>query len=471
MTAKRFNEVRRRNFIKAIGSTGAAGMIAGCSGQGGNTTTSSNGGNSGSPDGSSSKWPDLRGHSIHFVGAEGSEAAKRYWNKVNSAFSEATGAKVNMEYAGSVTGNRLAQLIQAGNPPELYNSTEVQASNLAVQNAIVPVTDVMDKVINRMGQPMDFQSVVYESDHYYVPFFGNASQYWYRTDLGIDIVPDTWDKVLEYTKQADKVNAVQNGTIVSAGPGFDTQRTALTWGWSAGAKVAERDSNGEVQVALHKKYRSNWVEALGFMDNLHQYSPTASDSGWSMIGNGIQSSLCAGNWYGGGRPIQYAVENDRPFASSVQSVLTPENANRIGQGSGNGLIVPKGSDTEAAMTYIDFLMTTDQIIDLAFDIAPVHNALIYPKLKNTSQYKKKIEALPEAYKGEGQLNRSILEAPANARSYPTETSPPNPYAGALADSLLISQMVQEVLLQDVNPGTAVDKYGEELQDVLDSTRM
>lgn len=480
MVSNKPSRKSRRKVIKALGATAVTGAMAGCAGDDGEDTegtddpgddTNGNGGTTaGTP--SNGEWPDLSGRSLHYVGAEGSAAAQAFWSSINSAFTEATGAAVNMEYAGTVTGDRLAQLIQAGDPPELYNGTEVQAANLAVQGAVEPLTDVMDLIIEELGEPYDFQRVVVDGEDYYAPFFGNTSQFWYRTDLGIDVVPDTWDNVLEYAGQAHELDETEFGTVVSAGPGFDTQRTALTWAWSAGGQVTDYDSNDEIQIEVHGEYRDNWIEALEFMDNLHEYSPTASDSGWSLIGNAIQSELAACNWYGGGRPIQFAVENDRSFASNVRSVITPENQTRLGQGSGNGIIIPSNSDDEAAKVYLEFLMTSaERVLDLTFDIAPVHNAPVWDNLRDFDYYQEKVDALPDEYGTvDDQLQTSLVDAPANAMSYPTEVQPPNPYAGALADSLLVSEMVQEVLLNDVDPGQAVDTYGTELQQVLDDTR-
>jgi multiple sugar transport system substrate-binding protein len=68
-------------------------------------------------------------------------------------FTEETGIEARMEYSGMSGSqeNRLATLVQSGDPPGMNTSTFDQVADLWASDQLAEVTDVMDQVQSEAG--------------------------------------------------------------------------------------------------------------------------------------------------------------------------------------------------------------------------------------------------------------------------------------------------------------------------------
>lgn len=491
----------RRAVLKAIGGTTGAAALAGCSG--GGDTGDGTSGDGGSGDGSSGGSGDggdsdsggsdsqattsksgssLEGREVHMLLGEASPEIKEFWDGVTSDFKEETGAEVNLEFTGvgQDAKQRVIQLIQAGDPPELFNANIASAWNLAYQDAIAPINEVFENTTDRFDQPYEWTRLQDEDGNdLFLAWWLNNSTWFYRDDIADGLVPDSAEKALEYAKRADQSDKVKNGTLVVAGTDWATQGHTKSWAYNHGGTICTRDSNGEVQVAIHQAHRDNWIETMNFLKELHQYSPEAADASWGDLMHGIQSGVCATNWYGGARPKNRACSNNREFGENVHPIpgLPPTSHDirgrqGLGHGDSDGMVALKDADVEAAKAFLSFFMKAEYIIPLAFNVSPVQNVPAYPSIIEMSEFQQGLETFQQNNQfgtcwTMEDLMTSYREVPKHALSLPGETEPANPFIGPLAHELQLATLTQDVLIKDMDPGQAVDKNGQELQSTLD----
>ena len=118
MTRKQLSDTSRRRVLQGTGA-GAAAMLAGCLGGGGGDGNGGNGGNGGGG-ADPTELPD-----VFMLTDYNNEPWQGKWEDLSGSFTEETDIGVNIEYSG-MSGqqeNRLATLIQSGNPPDVNTST------------------------------------------------------------------------------------------------------------------------------------------------------------------------------------------------------------------------------------------------------------------------------------------------------------------------------------------------------------
>jgi ABC-type glycerol-3-phosphate transport system substrate-binding protein len=81
---------------------------------------------------------------VLFVSEESNPKAIAVYDKINADFKKETGIEVTMEYPGFANiAKRVATLIAAGTPPEIVWYGAGQAMNLAMENQLADVGDVL----------------------------------------------------------------------------------------------------------------------------------------------------------------------------------------------------------------------------------------------------------------------------------------------------------------------------------------
>ena len=81
---------------------------------------------------------------VLFVSEESNPKAIAVYDQINADFKNETGIEVRMEYPGFANiAKRVATLIAAGTPPEIVWYGAGQAMNLAIENQLVDVADVI----------------------------------------------------------------------------------------------------------------------------------------------------------------------------------------------------------------------------------------------------------------------------------------------------------------------------------------
>lgn len=460
--------IDRRSVLKVtgasiIGTSSFAGCLGNSSGAGSNGSTTS-GGSTGSGSSSSS---DLSGKSLHFVTDESNPSAQKFLKQVGSSFESKTGASVKMEFVGrgSSGSERVIQLLQAGDPPEIFTANQSQAISWAIRGILAPVDKPLATGEERLGElPGENARTILEGNEYSVPFGANAGCYWYRADVVEDTVPSTWENTLAFAEKADGKSGLK-GSYVPAGSDSSTTYHFLNWLYSNEGTIAKRE-NGEIQIAVgDSENRSRWVETMNFIKELHQYSPDATDSTWSTMIQAIPNETSASNWYGGARPKVQAAKADKPFAADLHPVPMPKNRQRVGDGSADGFVTFKGADTEVAHAFLEFFLQMENMVKLPFELAPVHVVSPWPTVVSSDAWKQNIDQLPDAW-SKDDIQTYMVDVMESYQSVSQETEPPNPYAESLLGSNHITNFVQEVLINDKNPDNIVDDYASKLETTL-----
>lgn len=464
----------RRTYLTTIGAATTAGL-AGCGGQsdsGGDTTTTTSGSGGTTTTASNGEWPDLSGTEVHIVIDETSDAVKNYYNGVGQGFKQATGATLNIEYVGrNVSGvQRVTQLLQAGDPPELFAMNQNNATAFELQGVLEPVTETVSEIEGRLGEAD--KRVEFKGEQWLVPTFFNITTWFWRGDLaeqvGMDRRPDwTWESALEYARKVNEIDGMQ-GIYIPTGSG--PHAVSMFWAWlntNGGSLVSWQDDKIAVNFDEGSS-RDRMVEVLNFLNDAHQYSPVASDSGYGTWARSIPNQVSASVNYIGYRPKMYAVQDGRDFAADVHASQMPGKRSRTTDGNVDGLGVFKGANTEAAKTFLRFLTQMENLVDL-YKINPVHDIPPYPEVRNSDAYNSFLGTLPDAYT-EADTKAYQEEVASNFEISINGTDPANPYAGTIAGADAIPNMMQAVILDDENPDSVIDQYAEQLQGTLDQAQ-
>lgn len=463
----------RRSYLTTIGSVSAAGL-AGCAGQNDpDTETEGEGGSGGATTGTTNgEWPDLSGTEVHIVIDETSDAVKNYYNGVGNGFTEATGASINIEYVGrNVSGvQRVTQLLQAGDPPEIFSMNQNNATAFELQGVLEPVTDTVEEIEGRLGEAD--KHVEFENEQWLVPSFFNITTWFWRGDLaeevGMDRRPDwTWENTLQYAKEVNKMDGM-HGIYVPTGTGPHAVSMFMAWLNTNDGSLAEWN-NDKISVNFNKgENRTRMIELLDFLKEAHQYSPVASDSGYGTWARSIPNRVSASVNYIGYRPKMYAIQDEREFAADVHAAQMPKKRSRTTDGNVDGFGVFKGGNTEAAKAFIRYLTQMENLVDL-YKINPVHDIPPYPEVRNSDAYNSFLNTLPDMYTEED-TRAYQEEVVSNFEISINGTDPANPYAGTIAGADAVPNMMQAVLLDDENPDTVIDQYAEQLQGTLDQAQ-
>jgi len=415
----------------------------------------------------SDEWPDHSGKELHFVTDENSSQMQKFFKKVGKEFESATGAKVKMEFGqqGSSAEQRLSQLIQAGNPPDLFTTSMSQGTQLVYgENILRPMNSVLDGIADKYSDPIPGARLTQDGDDYLVPWTASGDALWYRADL-FDEPPETWDDMLAQAKAHDNPNGTR-AHFQPAAPGFCTLIILLSWAYSNDSRIAQ-NNNGEVEIVMgEKKYQERWVETLDFMKELHQYSPLAADASCAQQVQAVGSGSAASTLYPARVKIN-AIDTKPDMAKNLHPTLIPKNRSNTTNGVVEGLISFKGSNGDVADTYISFLFQEDYLIQF-YSTTPVHLGPPYKAIQNSDAYQKMLDNLPSQWSKEDieisfEQNEKML-------SVATETEPPNPYAGAITGSGHLSQMTYDVLVDDQEPSEVVGPTAQKLEDALKSAK-
>jgi len=468
------SRLQRRNVLKLVGASSVGlGSLAGCVGgqDGGNGGDSDGGGGDGQDsDGGTTAdgdWPDLSGQELHFLTDENSSDMQDFFGRVAQDFEEATGASVQMEFGqqGTSVEQRLAQLLQAGDPPELFTTSVSQGTRLVYQRDILrPLNPVMEDVSSEYSEPITGARLTRDDDDYLIPWTASGDALWYRADI-FDEGPETWDDMLAQAEKHDD----QNGTRAYFQPAkqdFCTLIVLLSWAYTNEARVAQRQ-DGEVQIIMGEgKYRERWVETLEFMKELHQYAPLAADASCAEQVQAVASGAAASTPYPARVKIN-AIDTKPEMASDLHPTLIPKKRTHITNGVVEGLVSFDGSNGEVADTYVDFLFEDDYLMEF-YNVTPVHLGPPYQAIQESDRYQELLDNLPEQWSREDveisfEQNEKML-------SLATETDPPNPYAGAISGSGHLSQMAHDVLVNDADPGAVVDETASKVAQALEDAK-
>lgn len=467
---------------------GAAGVsaLAGCAGGGDDSTPTSGGMETDTPGGGQSTGTarprsDIEGQEVHFIKGRTNRATVQLFDQVARDFKAETGAILRTEYSGMGAGRyeRLIQLLQAGDPPEVAVSQLSNAITLWNEGVLAPVTGVMERLNDQYGAPADSFRFVQDGEEWMVPWSIGFADLWYRRDvldeagLGSDFVPNTWDNLKTYA-EAVSANTDLHGVFMPAAQTEPTMANLISFLRSNEGKITKYE-NGDFQIAFDEgQDRERMAETLQFLDELHDnYSPDAGGAGWDEMTNAIAFEVAASNWFPGARPKNaVSQEQASAFAEDVVNVgHNPERRSKKGRASVGPMVVFQNSENpEAGRQFLEFLMgNPEYAADLCWADGPVHCQPPFPGIKQSDYYKNLEAGLPDHWT-RPVLDRANFEAPKHGAVSAFETNPPNPYMGALLTPLTLASLAQDVLLNDKDIDASIDARAQEMTEILDRAK-
>ncbi|MFC6723820.1 ABC transporter substrate-binding protein [Halobium palmae] len=462
----------RRSYLKAVGGVASAGSLAGCFGGSGGSSGGS-GGSNGSSSKTGSGGKDLSGQNVHFITVAATPSIKEFWKGVASDFESKSGAKMELEFVETSDISRLTQLIQAGDPPEVAQLGLTNTYLLYNRGVLEPLNSVYDDTVDQLGEPTETVRKVVQRDGNAViaPIFHNINMYSYRSDL-TDVVPETWDKAVEYARTVDEQESEMRGTYVPISGSVPDAVRLVSWLWPNEGSIAARNDDGKIVVNFHEEpYRSRMIELLKMLKTRQQYSPPGTGAGWADIMNIIQTGKAASSWYGGVRQKNAAIRNGRSFAGDIKLIPgMPTKRQDVVDGSTEGLVSFKGADTEAAKAFINHVMDAEFLSELLTKLSPIHNVPSWPGVKDSDAYTEGIRSL-DLWSGwsDEQFENYQVEALSKMKSKTMDTDPPNPYAVTYYSDPIYN-LQGDVLRSDKAPEDVIDQRAKELQSAVDDAQ-
>lgn len=259
----------RRSVLGGVGA-GVAGALAGCLG----------GGNG---DG---------GGELHILTDLSGDQWEPYWEEeLIPSWEEQSDVPINLEFAGfEGTGEqRLAALMQAGDPPEFYHATTAELGELINQGMTLDVTDVVEDLQSQWGDALfdhTLQPLVGDRDDEFhsIPhgvYIGGCLNY--RADVYEDLgleVPETWDELRENARAIDEAGGEweeMRGWALPGAPAGKSGSDFSNWLYNSGGLVWEEGGGNEVELAFDEQYV---LPVLEMLQDMAEYSPDPSAVDW-----------------------------------------------------------------------------------------------------------------------------------------------------------------------------------------------
>ncbi|OIB57469.1 ABC transporter substrate-binding protein [Natrialba sp. SSL1] len=336
----------RRQLLGAAGA-GTAAAIAGCLG-----------GENGSDE-------------IHFYTDYSTESWQDRWESdLIPAFEDETDNTVNPEYAGfqGDSEERLMNLIQANDPPDIHVETFYTAADIWAQGMLQPMSDTLAAVEEVNGDINvetfeDEEGVVSQGDTFHVSHGGYTNVLVYREDiyeaLGLE-VPETWDELVENAEAIDEAEEFDSTRGFATQAGVVGQSRELFWMflYQNGVDTHQME-DGEVEVWVPEEEA---IEALEYLEELSQYSPDPSNLNWgTSLEQWVQGRIGQMYHVNGWAAGVAAAEGIDPIAENTAVAPLPRNDIPLEESymtlpTGNGYMVfEDGDDPDGAVEFIEWL--------------------------------------------------------------------------------------------------------------------
>lgn len=220
--------MKKKRFLPIIGLSVAALALTSCSGGAGDAATSD----------------DNTGKTLNVWIMEGTNPdSSAFFDEVSDAFTEKTGAELNVEFVQWADAHdRFVTSIAGGTTPDVAETGNTWTSEFADAGGLLPIGDY----IKEAGLEDDLveglkASGELDGEQYGMPWYAGVRALIYRADvfeeLGLE-APETWDDIIT---AGNAIKAAKPDMIPFAVPG-DAEMSVYPWVWGADGEVAaEKD--------------------------------------------------------------------------------------------------------------------------------------------------------------------------------------------------------------------------------------
>lgn len=455
----------RRGFLKGIGASATV-AIAGCTG-GGNQQ-----GGGGTPQTGTVGDTPKGGKTLTFLLEAPGKGVEEALNNIKARYEEETGNTVEFGIppAGKGVGERLSQLVSAGNPPEIIQSGQGKMARFFSQDIISPMTEAYNTVADRYSDVSRASKFRVDGEEYGIPLYHQRGINWARTDVWGDDLPTTWEEEEARAKEMDNPDDLR-GYFVGAKPADACVNLMVQgMGYQNGCR-SFAEKNGEVQTVIGTDFKDQWVGVFEHLDTLHEYGPRAADAGCAQMSNSIASGVSSGQWYIGFRPPLKANRQERGYADKVKTFRSVGKSDLEKKDYGSSILIgsAKGSDQQLARQFAEFLYRQEEVTEYLMGV-PIHNIPPFPEIIESDAYQSALEGFVSEAAFTMETVNAFFDTLDEGLSPVTEVEPFFQYGGVPYGLGLYGQSAAEVLIQDEDPETAVDNLHERTQDAISEAK-
>lgn len=251
--------------------------------------------------------------------------------------------------------DKLTTQVAGGNPPDVAYMDSSAVEDFSSRNALVNLDGYIagSDVINPDDYIEGFRSAVeFDGSMYGLPFDGETTGLFYRTDLfeqaGIEEPPATWEEFEQAAAALTDESQKQYGFILFAPEAYYYWYPFL---WQAGGDLLSED---EKDVAFDSP---EGIEAAEFYVGLREYSPAdyLNSNSWDgrvAFATGKVGMYMAGSWFGGEMKLSFPKINGKwdvaPLPEGPEGCATTLAGDTLA-------IFAQSEEQDAAWLWIEFL--------------------------------------------------------------------------------------------------------------------
>ena len=346
---------------------------------------------------------------------------------------------------------KLTAQIAGGNPPDVAYMDSVNVNDFASRGALVNLDDYTSRssVVKADDYVDAFKvTAVYDGHMYGLPFDGESTGLFYRTDLfkaaGISKPPTTWDEFLADAQKLTDPAKKQYGTILFA-PSPESAYYWYPWLWQAGGQLMSKDGK---EILFNSPAGKKAAE---FYIGLAKYSPkdylnSNSYDGRVAFARGNVGMYVAGAWFAGTLGGEYPKLKGKWAAAPL-----PEgSAGCATTIAGDTLVMLSGGkNQDAAWKWMEFLSEPDNMAEWTFGSA---DGTLLPPRKSLLTSAELVQKKPILKGFADQMKCGVANVIANPKWPKIEEA--------------ISEHLGKAMYGDETPDQAVDAAASEAKDLL-----
>lgn len=258
--------MRKRYLPLALVTIAALSLTACASGDNGDTSGSE-----------STAATDYTGQTLDVWIMQGTNPdSEPFFDKVNKAFNEATGAEVNIEYVQWADAHdRFVTSIAGGTTPDIAETGTTWTAEFADAGALAPITDYVKAEKGLEDDLVDglVESGTYDDELYGMPWYAGVRSLVYRADIFEELglaAPTSWAEIVS---AGEAIKAAHPEMLAFAVPG-DAEFGVYPWVWGAGGDVSTKKGDTWTSGMASKDAQ----RGIGF------YTGLATEHGFSSAG-------------------------------------------------------------------------------------------------------------------------------------------------------------------------------------------
>ena len=346
--------------------------------------------------------------------------------------------------------DRLTTRIAGGNPPDVAFIDQSAVVDFASRNALVdlgPYAEQSAAVKVDDYVPAFLNAAMYEEKLFGLPYDGETTGLFYRTDLfeaaGITEPPKTWEEFEAAAKALTNTEERTYGFIMFA---TEAAYYWYPWLWQNGGELLSEDGSEILFNSAEGK------EAAEFYANLAQYSPpdflnSNSYDGRVAFATGQVAMYVAGAWFAGVMSSEFPDIEGKWSAAPL-----PERKRCATTVAGDTLVLPAGGKNhDAAWKWVEFLSAPRNMARWTQGTPEAPTTLL-PTRTSLLEDPRIFESNP------------VMEGFAEQMACGITNAAPNPRYGEVETAL--NDALGRAIYGEVDAATALDEAAEEGQDII-----